>query len=459
LDKGPFIHHEDRVMRHLHLASLLVIAIARIGFSQDAAANWPQWRGLLWTGVAPHGDPPTEWSETKNVQWKVPIPGHGTSTPVIWGDKVFVQTAVPKASSARSSAKAAEQPPPRRGKGGFGGGPAPTEPYQFILLCLDRSSGRTLWQKLCREEVPHEGIREGDGSFAPASAMTDGQHVLAFFGSRGLFCFDMSGTLQWEQDLGNQETRNDFGEGATSALFGNTVVVPWDHEEDDFIVALDKRTGKEIWRQKRDEPTGWATPLVVEHGGQTQVITINTNRTRSYDLATGKQIWETEGLTGNVIPTPVTANGIVYVTSGFRGFKLLAIRLGGMGDITGTDSILWRMDKDTPYVPSPLLSNDRLYFFRSNNSILTCLDAKTGKPHYSAERIEGLGTVYPSPVAAAGRVYLTDRRGATVVIKDADRLEILATNSIDEPIDASPALVGKQLFLRSHNSLYCIAEQ
>jgi outer membrane protein assembly factor BamB len=447
------------MIRHLHLGSLLLVAVARFGLAQDPAANWPQWRGPLWTGVAPQGNPPTEWSATKNVQWKVPIPGHGTSTPVIWGDKVFVPTAVPKTSGASSSANSSNQQKTKRGKGGFGGGPPPTEPYQFILMCLDRNSGRVLWQRVCREEVPHEGIREGDGSFAPASAMTDGQHVLAFFGSRGLFCFDMDGKPQWERDLGDQQTRNDFGEGATPALFGNTVVVPWDHEEEDFIVALDKRTGNEIWRQKRDEPTGWATPLVVAHAGQAQVITIGTNRTRSYDLASGKQIWETEGLTGNVIPTPVTAGGVVYVTSGFRGSKLLAIRLGGSGDITGTGSVLWRLDQDTPYVPSPLLSGERLYFFKSNSAILTCLDARTGKPHYSAQRIDGLGTVYPSPVAAAGRVYLTDRRGTTVVIRDANELEIVATNSIGEPIDASPAIVGKQMFLRSHRSLYCIAEQ
>ncbi len=441
----------------LSLACTLLAAVVP-AIAQEPAANWPQWRGPLGTGVSPQGDPPTQWSETKNVQWKVAIPGHGTSTPVIWGDKVFVQTAVPAmAASGNSSAKTSPQS--KRGKGGFGGGPPPSEPYQFILMCLDRNSGQTLWQQVCREQVPHEGIREGDASFAAASAMTDGRHVLAFFGSRGLFCYDLAGNLQWEQDLGDQQTRNDFGEGATPALFGNTVVVPWDHEDDDFIVALDKRTGREIWRQERDEPTGWATPLVALHGGQAQVVTIGTNRTRSYDLASGRQIWETEGLTANIIPTPVAAGGVVYVTSGYRGSKLLAIRLGGSGDLTGSDAILWRLDQDTPYVPSPLLSDQRLYFFKSNNAILTCLDARTGKPHFSAQRIAGLGTVYPSPVAAAGRVYLTDRKGTTVVIKDAEELEILATNVLAEPIDASPAIVGKQILLRSHSSLYCIAEK
>jgi outer membrane protein assembly factor BamB len=179
----------------------------------------------------------------------------------------------------------------------------------------------------------------------------------------------------------------------------------------------------------------------------------------SYDLATGKVVWETEGLTPNSIPSAVTAAGVVYATSGYQGSKLLAIRLGGMGDITGTDSVLWRLDRDTPYVPSPLLSGDRLYFFKSNNAILTCLDAKTGKAHYSAQRVEGLQQVYASPVAAGGYVYLVGRNGTTVVIRDSDKLDIVATNVLEDPTDASPAVVGNQLFLRSRQNLYCIGEK
>jgi outer membrane protein assembly factor BamB len=452
------------------LAAIAVIVVA-VGIQQVSAqssspqANWPQWRGPLWTGAAPQGDPPLKWDATTNVAWKVRIPGDGTSTPVIWGEKIFIQTAKP--AKEDGTAPASDRPSsPTKGKGGkgskggFGGGPPPTELFQWILMCLDRNTGKTLWQKVAHEGVPHEGFRAGDGSFAAASAMTDGEQVFAFFGSRGLYCYDLDGNAKWQKDLGDQQTRNDFGEGATPALFGNTLVVPWDHEEQDFIVALDKRTGDELWRQPRDEPTGWSTPLIVEHDGKAQVITCGTNRTRSYDLATGNQIWECEGLTANVIPTPVHANGVVYATSGFRGFKLLAIRLGGSGDLTGTDSILWRLDQDTPYVPSPLLSGERLYFFKSNNALLTCLDVRTGKPHYSAQRIDGLGSaVYPSPVAAGGRVYLTGRNGTTVVIRDANKLEVLSTNVLGEPVDASPAVVGKQLFIRGRQNLYCIAEK
>lgn len=463
------------------LSAAILAALTAAAWGQGSDDYWPQWRGPRGTGVAPHAKPPRRWDAQTNIAWKVPIPGDGTSTPIIWENLVFVQTAVP----ARDGAAAAEQgavplasqakrgpgqgapgktPPPGRGgfpgkgpKGGFGGAPLANVPYRWMLLCLDRRTGKTLWEKVAREEVPHEGFRPGDGSFAASSALTDGQRVYAFFGSRGLYCYDLAGKLLWEKDLGDQQTRNGFGEGATPALWGDMLVVPWDHEGDDFIVALDKHTGRELWRQSRDEPTCWSTPLIVEHKGQAQVIACGTNRVISYDLATGRPLWELEGLTANVIPTGVAAGDIVFLTSGFRGSKLLAVRLGKTGDLTGSEAVLWRYDQDTPYVPSPLLSENRLYFFKSNNAILSCLDATTGKPFFAAQRIGELGsTVYASPIAADGHVYLVGRNGTTVVIKDAPQLEVVATNVLNDPIDASPAAVGTQLFLRSRTHLYCL---
>jgi outer membrane protein assembly factor BamB len=480
----------------------LAVAGNCLAQSTTSDLNWPQWRGPQGTGAAV-GNPPVKWDASTNIVWKVAVPGDGTSTPVIWGDKIFLQAAGPvsgersgptTASGKASGNVGAQGPPGERGKSfgppkgdfggkgefggkkGFGGKgpppggkggklgpgsiPAPTEPYQFMLLCIDKTSGKTLWQKVCREEVPHEGYRLGDGGYATASAITDGEHVIAFFGSRGLYCLDLDGNLVWEKDLGDQMTRNGFGEGATPALHKDTIVVPWDHEGADFIVAIDKRTGNELWRRTRDEPTTWATPLIVEHAGGVQVVMPGTNRLISYDLATGKTVWETEGLTLNAIPTPVTADGIVYALAGYQGSKLLAIRLGGRGDITGTSAVLWRQDKDTPYVPSPLLVNNRLYFFKSNDAFLTCLDARTGKPHYAAVRIGDLGArVYASPVAAGGHVYLVGRNGTTVVIRDADKLETVSTNLLDDPIDASPAFSGDLIFLRSRENLYCIGQK
>lgn len=435
----------------------------------DAARqNWPQWRGPLNTGASPAADPPTQWGEGKNVKWKVRVPGAGTATPIVWDQYVFIQTAINtgKKATARTddTTAAAGQPQlaaapaqGRRGGGGMGGAP-PTETYQFVLLCLDRATGKTLWQKVAREEVPHEG-HHPDHGFSSYSPVTDGQHVWAYFGSRGLHCYDMQGNLIWEKDFGRMQTKLGFGEGSSPALHGDRLVITWDHEGDDFIVALDKNTGKELWRTPRDEETDWATPLVVEHEGHAQVVTAATRKIRSYDLETGKLLWECGGLGANVIPTPVAGDGLVYATSGFRGSALLAIKLGKTGDLTGTDAIAWTHNRSTPYVPSPLLSGGRLYFVGSNNAILTCLDAKTGKPLFNAERIDELEGVYASPVAAAGRVYLVGRNGATAVLKDAGgKPEVLATNQLNDRIDASPAVAGRELFLRGHEYLYCISE-
>jgi outer membrane protein assembly factor BamB len=413
--------------------------------SANYEANWPQWRGPLNNGVAPKASPPLSWSPTENVRWMLRIPGEGASTPVIWGDQVFILAAYPANDPQAGAGKAEKGAKSIR---------VPTDAYRFVLLCLDRASGKVRWEQVCREEVPHEG-HHPTSTYASSSPITDGEHVIAFFGSRGLHCYDLAGNLKWQKDLGRQTTKLAFGEGATPALHGNTIVVTWDHDREAFIVAFDKRTGAELWRRPRDEKTGWATPLVVEHAGKAQVITTATNRIRSYDLATGEQVWEHEGLTTNAIPTPVTKDGLVFATSGYQGNKLFAIRLGSTGDLTGSDAVGWKLNRGTPYVPSPLLSGDRLYFFASNNNILSCHDARTGKAHYSGQRIEGLGSVYASPVAAAGRVYLLGRDGTTVVVKDADQFEVLATNKLGDPADASPAIVGNQLFLRSRKNLYC----
>lgn len=451
-------------------AASLVLASAGAADQSDALQNgWTRWRGPLATGVAPAGTPPQTWSETENIKWKTKIPGFGTSTPIILGNRVFILTALKSGNAVdQASAPATPAPPAQldegrqRGRGRRGGGgmrpETPTEAYQFVVLCLDRESGKIAWQKVAREEVPHEGHHRDHG-FASASPVTDGEHVYAYFGSRGLYCYDLDGNLKWEKDFGDMQTRSGFGEGSSPALHGDTLVITWDHEGDDFVVALDKRTGKELWRKSRNEPTSWATPLIVEHDRKPQAIVNATERIRSYDLATGEVIWEAGGMTTNVIPTPVTGFGMVYALSGFRGAALQAIKLGRTGDLTGTDTIAWQHNRSTPYVPSPLLSGDRLYFYAGNNGILSCFDARTGKAHYQGQRVADLlGGVYASPVAANGRVYLVGRDGKTVVIKDAEFLQVLAMNKLEDKFDASAAIAGKELFLRGHQYLYCISE-
>lgn len=454
--------------------SLAVSAGFAAAFSLSAAeqslkstGDWPRWRGPLANGTAPGATPPTTWSETEKVKWKMKIPGFGTSTPIVWKDRVFLITAIPtgkKVESAPEQAASQQSAPPTAGPGerrrGGGGGmqsEKPTEIYQFAVIAVDRTTGKILWQKVAREEVPHEGHHRDHG-FASASPVTDGERLYVSFGSRGIYCYDLQGELKWQKDLGDMQTRNGFGEGASPALSGDTLVINWDHEGDDFIVALDKHTGEERWRQKRDEPTTWSTPLIVEPDGKAQVVVSATNRIRAYDLKTGEQLWECGGMTANAIPTPVSAFGHLYAISGFRGASLLAIKLGRSGDLTDTDAITWKHTKATPYVPSPLLSGERLYFYSGNNGVLSAFNARSGQPIFESERIADLlGGVYASPIAANGHVYLVGRDGKTVVIKDGDKLEAVATNKLDDKFDASAAIVGKEIFLRGHEYLYCIA--
>jgi outer membrane protein assembly factor BamB len=411
----------------------------------DSAADrfWPQWRGPLATGVAPQADPPVTWSETSNVKWKTPIPGEGNATPIVWDNRIFILSAI--GTGKQPSAPVAPN--------------APNEIYQWVVLCLDRAQGKVLWQRTAREEAPHEG-RQENNTFASASPVTDGQLLLAYFGSRGLHCYDFDGNLKWEKDFGKMKTRMGFGEGASPALSGDTVVVNWDTEGDDFIVALDKQTGRELWRTPRDEATGWSTPLILEVNGQKQVVVNATKKVRSYDLGTGKEIWSCSGQTANAIPSPVAADGMVYLTSGFRGNALQAIRLGRAGDLTGSDAIVWSHNQGTPYVPSPLLTDNFLYLMQGNDAIVSCFNAASGEMYFDRERLEAIHSVYASPVSAKDRVYILSREGTCVVLKKGPKAEVLAVNKLDDDThhtDASMALVDKEAFIRTPHNLYCIA--
>lgn len=421
--------------------------------SKEYQANWPQWRGPTANGVALQGNPPLEWSESKNIKWKTPIPGEGHSTPVIWGNKIFVLAAVPTGKTSEVSAAAGSD---AATSGGRRGGGAPSEVFAFTTFCIDRQTGKILWQQVGRSEAPHEG-RHQTNTYASASPVTDGSLVISFFNSYGLHCYDMDGNLVWRRDLGKMKTRNAFGEGSSPLLHEDTLIVLWDNEEDSFVHAFDKKTGRELWKKSRDERTGWTTPRLVKVGGKAQVVINGTTAVRSYDLKTGDLIWQCAGQTANAIPSIVADPETVYVMSGFRGSAALAIRLGSSGDLSGSDAVRWKLGRGTPYVPSPLLYDGLLFFCQGNNGILSCVDASTGVPHYTQERLESIRGVYASPVGAAGRVYLAGREGTTLVLEKSKELKILATNPLDDPIDASPAVVGDELFLRGHHHLYCIS--
>lgn len=435
----------------------VLAALAAAGLASGPAPSfdqhWPQWRGPLASGVAPKADPPVEWSETKNVRWKVTIPGRGFGTPVVWGDRIFLLTAIPVGSPPPPApvSEGGQRDLPKIEAGGE---------QRFVAMALSRKDGKVLWERTAAQAKPHEGTHQ-DGSWASASAITDGEQLYAFFGSFGIYVYDLEGNLRWSKDLGDMHTRHAFGEGSSPAVWGDTLVINWDHEGDSFIVALDKRTGEERWRVARPgERTSWSTPLVVAEGGKPQVIVAATERSRGYDLATGEVLWQSGGMTGNVIPSPVYADGLVYLMSGFRGAALQAIRLAeAKGEVTGAPALVWSQDRDTPYVPSPLLYDGKLYFLKVNTGILSCLDAKTGQPHYSEQRLEGIQGIYASPVGASGRVYLVGRNGVTLVLKNGTTFEQLASNTLDDRFDASPAIVGNEIFLRGHQSLYCLARE
>lgn len=430
----------------LGLAPALALAA---GGSPEPLDAWPQWRGPLGTGVAPHGDPPMVWSEDENVRWKIEIPGSGHSTPIVWGDRIFLSTAVPFGDAVTHSGRHAD---------GAHDNLEPTRRMKFVALAVDRRDGSVVWQRTLAEERPHEAAHV-TGGWASNSAVTDGELVFFYFGSRGLYALDLDGETVWRKDLGDMHTRHAHGEGSSPALYGDTLVVNWDHQGDSFLIAFDKRTGKERWKTARDEITSWSTPLVVEHGGKAQVVVSATGRVRGYDLANGEVIWECAGLSRNVVASPVAGGGMVYVANSYDWQAMMAIRLdAARGDVTETEAVAWKRHRDTPYVPSPLLYRDMLFFLKHSQGFLTNVDAGTGEPHYGPVRLDGLRMIFASPVGAADRVYIVDRGGTALVVRRGPRFELLATNRLDDGFSASPAIVGGEIYLRGHRFLYCIAD-
>jgi len=268
----------------------------------------------------------------------------------------------------------------------------------------------------------------------------------------------VDGNHKWSRNLGKMTVKMMFGEGSSPALAGDAAIVVMDHEGDSFIYALSKKTGETIWKKGRDEVTSWATPVAVEVDGKMQVIASAMNFVRSYDLKTGNLVWQCSGQTANVIPCPVVGLGKVFCASGFRGSALQAIELGRTGDLSGSDAISWQVNEATPYVPSPLLYGDKIYLCSGNKAIISCYQAKTGKANFVKQRLEGMREIFASPVGAANRVYFVGRNGVSQVIKRAEEFQVLATNTLDDKFDASPAIVGSELFLKGKTYLYCIAE-
>ncbi len=411
--------------------------------------HWHQWRGPEANGVSRTAKPPIEWSEDRNVKWKVAIEGQGNASPIVWGDRVFVLTAINTGRVDPSLPKPEDQP-----KRVFGI-KHPNTFYRFEVACLDRNTGKEIWRQTASEHVPHEGTHH-DADFASASPTTDGERLYCWFGSAGLYCYDLDGKKQWERNLGKAYVGASLGEGCSPVVHNDRVVIVRDHARQSTIEVLDAKTGDTVWKKDRDEPNAWATPRVIEHSGKTQVITAASKLVRSYDLHTGDIIWQCSGLTGNVTSCPVVEDGVVYCMSGYEGYSLLALPLDAQGDISKSDAIIWSRDKGTPYVPSPVLYDGLLYFTQSNQGILTAVDSRDGETVIERTRLPDISNMYSSPVGADGRVYFTGRNGTTLVVKRSGKLDVLATNRLDDEFNSSPALAGTQLYLRGRKSLYCI---
>ncbi|MGI9456889.1 MAG: PQQ-binding-like beta-propeller repeat protein [Aeoliella sp.] len=432
---------------------LLLVALCSTRLMADDVADetlkyWPQWRGPVWNGVAPLGDPPVQWSETENLQWKTPIEGRGHSTPIVWDGRIFLVTAI---------AIDKDVPPPYVV-------PADTprinehnavittwEPQALVVMCLDHASGKKLWQQTVCEVMPHQGYH-WKGSFASASPITDGQHVYVYFGSFGLYCYDMDGHFVWKKDLGSQAMEDGLGEGSSPALWGNMLVVVVDHELQSFVVAIDKRTGKEIWKQNREEFSNWSTPRIFEHEGRLQVV-VNGETVRSYDLATGELLWQCSGQSESAIPMPAVGHGLVFATSGFAEDTLHAIALGQRGDLTNSKHVVWSLGRGTPYVPCPMLWDEEIYLLE-DRSFFSCLAAADGERHYFKHRLPGGLSFSSSPVGAADHIYLLSEQGRTVVLQRGPQLKVLAINELDETFYASPAIVGNAIYLRGDKHLF-----
>lgn len=425
--------------------------VASSSFSAEVATvgveQWPSWRGPDGTGVVREGKPPIEWSETKNVKWKTTLPGVGQSTPIIWGDKIFLQTAVAVGKDT-GEAKSFFFSPPSKDI---------NVPYRFMVLCLNRENGAIIWKRVVHEVLPHEG-HHPSGSLAPYTPVTDGKLLWASFGSRGLYCLDFEGNIQWKAKTTKMNKARRYGEGSSPALAEGAVFLLADHEGQSNITAYDKLTGKIRWQVDREEKSSWSTPTVVKVADRTEIITSASKYIRSYDAKTGELVWKCAGLTGCAAPSPVVYDGTVFCTTGFLGSAILAIKLGNRGDLTGTDALLWSRNRAGSNVPTPLAHNSRLYVFESYRASLSCLDTATGEPHYERQRLPGMKNVYASPLAVGNNIYLCDREGTTVVIKSSDQMEILATNHLDENLDASPVAIGDELYLRGRSSIYCISE-
>jgi outer membrane protein assembly factor BamB len=463
-------------------AALSVAVLLSCVPAAGRAGEWPQFRGPGGDGLAAEEHPPLEWSADKNIAWKVKLPGYGWSSPIVWGDKVFVTTAVtdnqprpggysrPGSGGPGGPGGPGGRRPPGGGPrpGGGGGRAAPDAVYRWEIHCLDRATGKTLWKQVAQESKPRIPTQPSN-TYASETPVTDGERVYAYFGMTGLFCYDLDGKLIWKKDLGAFPMQMGFGTGSSPVLDGGRLFLQCDNEEKSFLAAFDAKTGAELWRVPRDEHSNWSTPYVWRNKQRTELVTVGTRKVRSYDPASGKLLWELSSVSGGRSQSkssPVGDAEMLYVGSGgpMGGDPLYAVRAGAAGDVslkdgeTSNAGVAWRVPRAGPPMASPLLYQGYVYVFeQQNGDLLSCYDAKTGKPAYVRERLAGR-SVTASPWACDGKVFCLDSNGQTVVVQAGPAFTVLGRNALNEMCWASPAAAGGALILRGVDHLYCIRQ-
>lgn len=435
---------------------LLSLAICAWLAGSSFAQNWPSFRGTQASGVADGMNPPVIWDVEKsvNIAWKTPIPGLAHSSPIVWGDKIFVTTAIggdpnaPFEHGLTDTASSAKDP----------------SKHIWRVYCLDKSTGRILWEKTVHEGVPKVS-RHMKASHANSTPATDGKYLVAFFGSEGLFCFDLSGKPLWQKDLGmldggwSQAKGLQWGFGSSPVIYKNLVIVQCDTQSQSFLAAFNLKDGKEVWRTPREEDSSWSTPTISESGNRAELVTSGTKFFRGYDPLTGKELWRLANGVDVKIPTPVVANGMFYLGGGSAHDKLnfYAVRAGAKGEVNSQAGLAWESPAIKPHVVTPIVYGDYLYTV-TDSGILTQFNAKTGEAGFRGRL--GRGNAFnASPVAADGRIYFASEDGDVFVIKAGDKFELLARNPVGEVMLATPAITDRMLIVRGQHHVFGIREK
>ena len=439
----------------LVLAALLGVCAFTPGV--NAESNWPQFRGSDSRGIGEGESLPEHWSTTKNVEWKTDLPGRGWSSPIVWGNHIFVTTVI----------NLGEIEAPRKGLYFGGNRDAPNSVHQWKVFALDLESGEILWEKQVHEGKPVNGIHLKN-SFASETPVTDGERLYVYFGNVGLFCFDFDGNIVWEKRVKSRTMRFGWGTAASPVLHGDRIYVVNDNDEDSYLMAFDKNSGEEIWRTAREEKSNWATPYIWENDERTEIVTPGTDKTRSYDLE-GNLLWTLEGMSSITIALPYSYNGLLYISSGYVGDRsrpLYAIRPGASGDIslkedeTSNGYVAWSNPQIAPYNPSTLIYDDLLYVLYDRGTI-ACYDPNEGFNIYDQQRLPKGKAFSASPWAYNGKIFCFNEDGTTYVLTAGDEFEVLHTNELaeDDMGMASPAIVGDRLILRTSARLYSIRNE